>query len=126
MPHPRIDQQVTFLYTADLESTAQFYEDILSFKLILDQGACRIYRICTHSFLGFCQRDGFSPDSSVVIYTLVTSVVDEWYQYLLSKKVEIEKAPAYNPKFNIYHFFFKDPNGYLVEIQEFRDPAWPG
>jgi hypothetical protein len=26
---------------------------------------------------------------------------------------------------NIYHCFLRDPNGYLIEIQRFLDPAWP-
>jgi catechol 2,3-dioxygenase-like lactoylglutathione lyase family enzyme len=38
--------------------------------------------------------------------------------------VAIEKPPAANPEFEIYHFFFRDPNGYLLEIQRFDDPRW--
>ena len=26
----------------------------------------------------------------------------------------------------IYHFFFRDPNGYMLEIQRFENPNWPG
>ena len=126
MPHPKIDQQVTFLSTPNLVSTARFFEDILGLTLVLDQGACRIYRICNDGFLGFCQREGDVGSCSDVIFTFVTSSVDEWYQYLVHNKVEVDKPPEFNPKFNIYHLFFKDPNGYLFEIQEFRDPAWPG
>jgi len=44
MTHPPIDQQITFLYTRDLATTAQFYEEILGLRLALDQGDCRIYR----------------------------------------------------------------------------------
>lgn len=126
MTHPKIDQQVTFLSTGDLETTTRFYEDILGLELVLDQGTCRIYRICEDSFLGFCQREGDVGGCSGVIFTFVTPEVDEWYQFLTDKKIEVEKPPAYNPTYNIYHLFFKDPNGYLFEIQEFRDPAWPG
>jgi catechol 2,3-dioxygenase-like lactoylglutathione lyase family enzyme len=126
MNRPNIHQQVTFLSTNDLKKTAQFYEQVLGLDLILDQGACRIYRICGDGFLGFCEREEFSPDSSGVIYTFVTPEVDQWYQFLMEKNIEVEKPPALNPKYNIYHFFFRDPNGHLFEIQEFRDPAWPG
>ena len=28
--------------------------------------------------------------------------------------------------YDLFDFFFRDPNGYLFEIQEFRNPAWPG
>jgi catechol 2,3-dioxygenase-like lactoylglutathione lyase family enzyme len=39
--------------------------------------------------------------------------------------VAIEKRPTMNTTYNIYHFFMRDPDGYLVEIQRFLDPAWP-
>ena len=60
-----------------------------------------------------------------MILTLVCEDVDGWYDYLQEKGVAIEKAPSFNEKFNIYHIFFRDPNGYLLEIQRFLDPAWP-
>ncbi|OQY24133.1 MAG: hypothetical protein DRJ03_06405 [Chloroflexi bacterium] len=31
-----------------------------------------------------------------------------------------------NPRYNIYHCFLRDPNGYLIEIQRFLDSAWKG
>ena len=27
---------------------------------------------------------------------------------------------------HIYHCFLRDPNGYLIEIQRFLNPAWHG
>ncbi len=42
MKHPRIEQQVTFLYTDDFEKTTMFYEEVVGLELVLDQGACRI------------------------------------------------------------------------------------
>ncbi len=124
MSHPPIDQQITFLYTADLLATAQFYERVLGLELTLDQGSCRIYRTGAESFLGFCQREGVSPQQSTVIFTLVTQEVDAWYEYLLAQGVKFEKPPTLNPDYNIYHCFLRDPNGYLIEIQRFMDADW--
>ncbi len=59
-----------------------------------------------------------------VILTLVTENVDDWYRKLRDAGVEIKTAPAQDPQYNIYHFFFRDPNGYLLEIQRFHDPKW--
>ena len=39
--------------------------------------------------------------------------------------VYLEKPPTLHPDFNIYHCIVRDPNGYLIEIQRFLDPAWP-
>ena len=119
-----IDSQITFLYTPDLEETARFYEEVMGLPLALDQGACRIYRVSRGGYLGFCQREEVPTDKSNLIFTLVTPEVDEWYARLKEKGVTFEKAPELNPKYNIYHTFLRDPNGYLIEIQEFRDPRW--
>lgn len=43
---------------------------------------------------------------------------------LTKKGVDFEKSPQENPEFKIYHTFLRDPNGYLVEIQEFLDHQW--
>ncbi len=119
------DQQVTFLHTADLAATHHFYTDLLGLDMVLDQGACRIYRVGRDAFLGFCEH--FEPvDKRMgVILTLVTEQVDAWYEQLVARGVVFEKPPTVNAKFNIYQAFLRDPDGYLIEIQTFRDPAWP-
>jgi catechol 2,3-dioxygenase-like lactoylglutathione lyase family enzyme len=121
---PSIDSQITFLYTSNLVETANFYERVFGFPLALDQGACRIYAVAPTSYLGFCQKETSRAHHSDVIFTLVTSQVDAWYEHLSKEGIRLEKPPAVNPKFNIYHFFLRDPNGYLIEIQTFLDPAW--
>lgn len=128
---PSIDQLVTFLYTKDLAATADFYERIIGLKLALDQGSCRIYQVSDTAFVGFCQSGTAvgqlqnQDKQGGVILTLVSQEIDEWHQYLVAEDVTIEKPPTLYEKFNIYHVFVRDPNGYLVEIQAFLDPAWP-
>ena len=96
---------------------------------MLDQGVCLIYRVGSDAFIGFCEsvgsRLGTDGAADPVIMTLVSDEVDQWYDYLLTQDVLIEKKPTLNEKFNIYHLFLRDPNHYLVEIQTFLDPAWP-
>ena len=125
MGRPAIDQQVVFLGARDLEATADFYEGVLKLPLVLDQGSCRIYRVVNGAFLGFCHHLPSSTESRSVILTLVSQEVDAWYAYLLELGIDLEEQPVLNPKYNIYHFFVRDPNGYLVEIQQFLDPVWP-
>ncbi len=35
-----------------------------------------------------------------------------------------EAPPQLSTQFNVYSFFVRDPNGYKLEFQSFRDPAW--
>jgi catechol 2,3-dioxygenase-like lactoylglutathione lyase family enzyme len=122
---PTLDQQVTFLYTRRLAESARFYEHVLGLPLVLDQGTCRIYHVAGAAFVGVCERADAPAQPSDVIFTLVTQEVDRWYEYLMAQGVAIEKPPVFNPVYNIYHFFLRDPSGYLIEIQTFRDPTWP-
>jgi catechol 2,3-dioxygenase-like lactoylglutathione lyase family enzyme len=127
MAHPPIDSQITFLYTPDLAQTARFYEDIIGLRLKLDQGTCRIYQVSQDGYLGFCQRahatiPSVESEPPHVILTIVASDVDEWHQYLRKQNVRLEEPPATNHDYNIYHCFLRDPNGYLLEIQQFLHP----
>ena len=118
------ESAVGFYYTPDLSQTATFWEQVVGLPLVLDQGTCRIYRVSQDGFIGFCERSE-SVNTSGVIITLVTSDVDGAVDGLRRRGLTFEKEPAFNPKYNIYHAFFRDPNGYLIEIQRFEDPAWP-
>ncbi len=121
MTHPPIDQTITFYYTRDLEITARFYEELIGLELLIDQGSCRIYQASNDGWIGFCQRDEVPSQPDVVIFTIVTKEVDNWYQFLVERGVNFDKSPGINPKFKIYHCFLRDPNGYLIEIQRFLD-----
>jgi catechol 2,3-dioxygenase-like lactoylglutathione lyase family enzyme len=118
-----INSHIVFLTTKDLDRTANFYEQTLGSSLALDQGKCRIYNVAREAFLGFCEG-GKVPVTDGVMVTLVTEDVDGWCRNLRSRGVQMEKEPSYNPDFKIYHCIFRDPNGYMVEIQRFEDPRW--
>ncbi len=119
-----ITEQITFLYTRDLATTAHFYEEIMGFPLVLDQGGCRIYGVTGDAYLGFCEREEAPEQPQGILFTLVTPDVDGWAERLRAHEVVFDKAPAVNPNYNIYHCFVRDPNGYLIEIQRFLDEDW--
>jgi catechol 2,3-dioxygenase-like lactoylglutathione lyase family enzyme len=123
-PKP-FDQFVTFIIVEDLERSSAFYADKLNLALVLDQGACRIYRAAPNSFLGICSHRPPPAERDGVILTLVSDDVDGWYEHLKRFDLDFEKTPQLYERFNIYHLFVRDPDGYLVEIQQFRDPSWP-
>ena len=117
-------QQVTFLKVMDLEISTVFYRDKIGLQLVLDQGDCRIFAVTATAFLGICQRtDRGDPDS--VLVTLVTDDVDSTHRRLVTSGVVCEQSPQRNDRYNVYHGFYRDPDGFLVEVQRFLDPAWP-
>jgi catechol 2,3-dioxygenase-like lactoylglutathione lyase family enzyme len=118
------DQQVTFLLVADLEASTQFYQGRLGLEQVLDQGDCRIFRITATSFLGVCQRAQQADPGSVLV-TLVTDDVDGTHASLTAAGVACERTPQVNDTYNVYHAFYRDPDGFLIEVQRFLDPSWP-
>jgi len=126
MSKENFDEMITFIYVSDLENSRMFYEEMLKFPLRLDQGSCRIVETNKGGggLLGYCVRDQNSDSANNLIITLVTSKVDEWYEYLINNGVQVPEPPSYNQRYKIYHFFFFDPDGYKLEIQDFRDPVW--
>lgn len=122
-PRPSIDQQITFFYTQNGPKTWTFYEQVMGLPLVLDQGGCRIYRVASEAYIGFCERAGQRPTEGV-LFTIVTDEVDAWATHLTAHDVEITQPPQHNAEYQIYHFFAKDPNGYLIEVQKFDDPKW--
>jgi catechol 2,3-dioxygenase-like lactoylglutathione lyase family enzyme len=118
-----VDALITFLPVADLEASAAFYGEILGLPLVVDQGTCRIYLVCGRAYLGICRRPGTAPGPGTIV-TLVSPAVDAWHQRLAAAGVEVVAAPAASAEYRIYHAFYRDPNGHLVEVQEFSDPGW--
>jgi catechol 2,3-dioxygenase-like lactoylglutathione lyase family enzyme len=129
-------QAVTFLYVSDLEQASKFWGDILSLPLALTQrppdgtkDVARIFAVSSSAYIGCVLADpksksGTGVTADGVVFTLVTSEVDQWADRLQRKGVALEKGPVLNERYNIYHIFFRDPDGHLCEIQEFRDPVW--
>ncbi|MFO7952124.1 MAG: VOC family protein [Bacillota bacterium] len=110
---------IIFLGASDLERTDNFYREILGFELYKDQGLCRIYQVPGGGMIGFCtHQEVFSRGESPII-TFLTSDVDGWYKKLIQEGFKMKNKPKTNPRFNIYHFFLSDPDGYTVEIQRF-------
>ena len=122
----QISKMITFIYVSDMIESKKFYEEIVGFPLRLDQETCRIVETSQEGggLLGYCAGGQNSSPADGLIITLVTTSVDEWYEYLSGCGVNIPEPPKLNQKYKVYHFFFTDPDGHKLEIQEFRDPAW--
>lgn len=126
---PAFDENITFLYVSDMEASATFYADVVGLDLVLVQPAgCRIYRASGTGYLGICKAAADRPVGSAavggdIVLCLVCQDVDAAYARI-SPKAACDGAPRNNPSFGIYHFYFTDPDGYVLEVQRFDDPTW--
>jgi catechol 2,3-dioxygenase-like lactoylglutathione lyase family enzyme len=119
---PAFDAQIVFVPVADLAASAAFYETVLLFPLVVDQGSVRIYRAAGGAFVGLCQSDGALAADDRLIITFVADDVDGWHTRLSAQGVATDGPPRENPRYQIYHFFARDPDGYRIEIQRFLHP----
>jgi predicted enzyme related to lactoylglutathione lyase len=124
-PMKRVHSQITFLYYRDLEPIAQFYEQIMGFELVEDQGWARIYRVSGNAFLGIVDEEkGFhkAQPKNAVLLTLAVDDVYAWYAYLKEKGVNILTEPRDVESIQVRCFFCEDPGGYAIEIEQFLKP----
>jgi catechol 2,3-dioxygenase-like lactoylglutathione lyase family enzyme len=119
----RFEAGIIFFKTEDLDATTRFYTQVLGMEQALDQGNCRIFRIRPGAYVGFCVKEG-AVEAEDVILTLVVKDVDGLCSALEAGGASIEVRPRYNERYQIYQCFARDPNGYLIEVQRFEDPAW--
>ena len=120
----KIQQQITWVYTLDLEKTASFYRNVLELPEVLDQGYCRVFRVTALSFIGVCQRPDRHVEPKGVMLTLLTKNVDDWHRRLVALGAPVVGEPRYTESSKSYSFVCLDPEGYRLEFQEFRDALW--
>ena len=122
--HPPINQNVIFTYTDNLETTSAFFREVMELDLVVDQGACHIYRMSDTGFIGICCLPDRPTAKAGVTITVVSDDVDGWYRFLADKGVEFERTPAHSAEFGVYSCLFISPHGYRFEIQSFDDRQW--
>lgn len=65
---------------------------------------------------GFCKSDRIDKDGVLTFFYPEKTRVDSMYGKL---RDIAEHQPKMNPKFNIYHFYARDPEGRSIEFQYF-------
>ena len=116
-------QQLTFLYTDDLSRSVAFYRDVLDLEPVVDQGRAVLFRVNDGAYLGVSDRADRPRGTDGVMVSFVCDV-DRVYAKLAARGVAFDGPPGPQMDGTVYAAFFRDPDGYRLEIQEFRDPRW--
>ena len=117
---PDLEVQITWVYCSNLEISHHFYGVTLGFPLLRDEGSARIYKTAAGAAIGVCRAFEdrvVEPQGGMV--SLVTTDVDGWYKRLSELGAIVRGKPHVLEKFGIYTFFDEDPDGYVVEFQQF-------
>jgi len=113
-----------FFYYKDLDKAVQFYEEILGLERVLDYGFAKIFRISQTSYVGLVdEKEGMHKTTEPKSATLsfVTNEVDSWYDYLVSKGVEMRGPVSSSTRHATRGFVAYDPEGYFLEFETFLD-----
>lgn len=117
---------ITFLYYRDLPTAMRFYEEVMGLPLAIDQGCCKIYRICEGAHVGLVDESrGMNKWAEVKPVQVCIRVpdVDAWYAYATELALPALSKLFVNEALGIRAFVFNDPEGYQLEIQSAIRPG---
>ncbi len=117
---------VTFFYYRDLPRAMAFYERTLGFKLAIDQGWSKIYRVAGGAHIGLVDETRGSHRAAAdkpVQFAIRVPDVDAWHAWIASQEVHGLTSPRTNDALGIRAFVFNDPEGYQIEIQSALRPG---
>lgn len=106
---------IIFFKSKNLEKVKEFYTKQVRMNIWLEQEDCIVLKH-GNLLLGFCAREETDTQGMITFFYPTREEVDSMY----AKLVECEKAePKVNDKYQIYHFFAKDPENRTIEFQSF-------
>jgi lactoylglutathione lyase len=117
---------ITFFSYRELPAALRFYEDVVGLPLAIDQGWCKIYRICPGAHVGLVdEARGMNKWAAVKPVQLCIRVpdVDGWYGYARAAGLANLSDLFVNDELGIRAFVFRDPEGYQIEIQSATRPG---
>lgn len=115
---------LTFLYTDHLARSVAFYRDVIGLRPVIDQGGrVTIFQVNPGAYLGVCDLPNRTRGTDGIMVTFVVDV-DATHARLKAAGVVFDAPPALMMDGTVYGAFFRDPDGYRLEIQQFHDPRW--
>jgi len=115
---------IVWFYYNDLGAMQRFYEDVMGFDLIVDQGWTKIYPIGPAGFFGLVdQGRGMHryTEQKGVTLSLITGNIDGWFDYLAGRGDIEMRHDAVVSEEPYRAFVAYDPEGYFLEWDVFND-----
>lgn len=121
---PPIKANLVFLYYRDLPNAQSFYEEVLGLPRVLDYGFATIHRASPTFYVGLVDESkGMhrATEPKTVTLSFVTNEIDEWYNYLVSKNVEVRRPVRDLTRIPVRGFVAYDPEGYFLEFETYLE-----
>ena len=122
----RFISQITFQYYEDLEKATEFFERVLNLEKVYDPEWAMVYKVAEKAYIGAVDAKLGSIESRIRGGTLVSLTVKDIMPFYETIKGEILVTYLSDIKIfddiGVKSFFFRGPDGYEFEIQEFTNP----
>ena len=117
---------VLWLYYQDLNGIQRFYEDVMGFDLVVDQGWAKIYPTSPTGFIGPVDgKKGMHSwtEKKGVTASFLTNNVDAWFEYLRSQEAFTFRSQEVQEedRAGVRVFVGYDPEGYFLEFDTFLE-----
>ena len=117
---------ITWLYYRDILHLQNFYQEVLGFELVADQGWTKIYRASETGYIGLVdERRGmhqFTEEKAVNV-SFILDDLDGWFDYVdTHRPFELRSEEiTTGPEGKYRAFVGYDPEGYYLEFDRFYD-----
>lgn len=115
---------VVWFYYKDMEGIQRFYEDVMGFDMIVDQGWAKIYRVGPTGYFGLVDETrgmhSFTEEKGVTM-SFLTDDIDGWFNYLNGRGDIKMRHDAVVDEEPYRAFVAYDPEGYYLEWDVFND-----
>jgi len=117
---------VLWLYYKDLEAIESFYEEVMGFELVVDQGWAKIYPVSPTGFIGPVDSEkGMHSwtEKKGVTASFITTNVDPWFDHMKAQATfELRHQEVVEEdRAGVRVFVGYDPEGYFLEFDTFLD-----
>lgn len=115
---------VVWFYYKDMVGIQRFYEEVMGFDLIADQGWAKIYPIGPTAYFGLVDEQrgmhNFTEEKAVTL-SLITDDLDGWYEYMRQQSAVEMRSEEISVDERYRAFIAYDPEGYFIEWDVFTD-----
>lgn len=119
------ESSIVFFPCGDIARTRAFYEGVLGLELALSQGGGKSLIFDTgRGFIGFVEYGDGRPMPTGELSPCISfncedrAAVDAAFIRVRDAGAEVIAPPVRHPRFAVYSCFFRDPDGYKVELQK--------
>jgi catechol 2,3-dioxygenase-like lactoylglutathione lyase family enzyme len=119
---------VTWLYYKDMVAMENFYQEVMGFTRVADQGWAKIYRSSKSGYVGLVdERRGMHSytEKKAVNVSFIMDDLDGWFKYVRDNQSFSlrEDSVGTGPEAKFRAFVGYDPEGYYLEFDAFREHA---